>query len=56
MTDFSDANWKTRLAALDEISTWLEGVNYEVNAEVVIRAFAKKGWTEKNFQVCLCFS
>ncbi|KAJ7582745.1 hypothetical protein C8J56DRAFT_791650 [Mycena floridula] len=51
MTDFADANWKTRLAALEEMTPWLEGLSYQVDAEVVIRAFAKKGWTDKNFQV-----
>ncbi|KAF9264709.1 microtubule associated protein [Marasmius fiardii PR-910] len=51
MTDLSDANWKTRLAALDEMTTWLEGIVDDVDAEVVIRALAKKGWAEKNFQV-----
>ncbi|KAL0071435.1 hypothetical protein AAF712_001292 [Marasmius tenuissimus] len=51
LTDLGDANWKTRLAALDEMNTWLEGVVEGVDAEVVIRALAKKGWAEKNFQV-----
>jgi len=51
LTDLTDANWKTRLAALDEMSTWLDGVVADVDAEVVIRALAKKGWAEKNFQV-----
>lgn len=50
---FADANWKTRLAALDEATEWLEGVSYDVDAEVVVRTFAKKGWSDKNFQVCL---
>ncbi|EEB92170.1 hypothetical protein MPER_09361, partial [Moniliophthora perniciosa FA553] len=51
LTDLGDANWKTRLAALDEMNTWLEGIVDNVDAEVVIRALAKKGWAEKNFQV-----
>ncbi|THU90725.1 ARM repeat-containing protein [Dendrothele bispora CBS 962.96] len=51
LTDLTDANWKTRLAALDEMNAWLDGVIAEVDAEVVIRALAKKGWAEKNFQV-----
>ncbi|ESK96943.1 spindle pole body [Moniliophthora roreri MCA 2997] len=51
LTDLSDANWKTRLAALDEVNTWLEGIIDNVDAEVVIRTLAKKGWAEKNFQV-----
>ncbi|TFY82674.1 hypothetical protein EWM64_g1342 [Hericium alpestre] len=50
-TDFGDANWKTRLAALDEMTTWVEGAVQELDAEVVVRFMAKKGWSEKNFQV-----
>ncbi|KAF8559545.1 ARM repeat-containing protein [Imleria badia] len=46
-----DPNWKARLAACEEMTTWLEGVVQDVDAEVVVRAIAKKGWTEKNFQV-----
>ncbi|KIJ69430.1 hypothetical protein HYDPIDRAFT_185206 [Hydnomerulius pinastri MD-312] len=51
MAGLGDANWKTRLAACEEMTTWLEGVLEEVEAEVVVRAIAKKGWAEKNFQV-----
>ncbi|KAJ7155998.1 armadillo-type protein [Mycena crocata] len=51
LKDLGDANWKTRLAALDEMTAWVEGVLNEVDAEVVVRALAKKGWAEKNFQV-----
>jgi cytoskeleton-associated protein 5 len=51
MMDLGDANWKTRLAALEEMTGWIEGVVVEVDAEVVVRALAKKGWAEKNFQV-----
>ncbi|KAL0571687.1 hypothetical protein V5O48_010274 [Marasmius crinis-equi] len=51
LADLTDANWKTRLAALDEMNSWLEGIAEDVDAEVVIRALAKKGWAEKNFQV-----
>lgn len=50
-TDLADANWKTRLAALEEMTVWVEGIAGEVDAEVLIRALAKKGWSEKNFQV-----
>ncbi|CAG7849449.1 Spindle pole body component alp14 AltName: Full=Altered polarity protein 14 [Serendipita indica DSM 11827] len=51
-TDFGDANWKTRLAALDEMTAWLEGgVVDSVESELVVRFLAKKGWSEKNFQV-----
>ncbi|KAF7363414.1 Microtubule associated protein [Mycena sanguinolenta] len=51
MTDLGDANWKTRLAALDEMTTWVGGVINDVDAEVIVRALGKKGWAEKNFQV-----
>ena len=53
MTDFGDANWKTRLAALEEMFIWLEKEVEALDAEVVVRALAKKGWGEKNFQVRL---
>lgn len=52
MTSLADANWKTRLAAMEEITEWIEGNVTELDAEVVIRALAKKGWSDKNFQVC----
>lgn len=51
LSDLGDANWKTRLAALEEMTTWLQGEVQTVDAEVVTRALAKKGWSEKNFQV-----
>lgn len=51
MAGLSDANWKARLVALDEMTAWLEPVVDDVDAEIVIRALAKKGWGEKNFQV-----
>lgn len=51
ITDLGDANWKTRLAALEELTTWVEGIVEELDAEVVVRALGKKGWGEKNFQV-----
>ncbi|KAJ6596858.1 microtubule associated protein [Mycena vulgaris] len=51
LKDLGDANWKTRLTALDEMTAWVDGAIHEVDAEVVIRALAKKGWAEKNFQV-----
>ncbi|KAF8504055.1 microtubule associated protein [Hysterangium stoloniferum] len=50
-TGFVDANWKARLAALEEMNTWLEGVIGEIDSEVLVRFIAKKGWNEKNFQV-----
>ncbi|CAA7271728.1 unnamed protein product [Cyclocybe aegerita] len=51
LADLGDANWKTRLAALDETSAWLENEIQSLDAEVLVRALAKKGWSEKNFQV-----
>ena len=50
-TDLGNTNWKTRLAAVEEMTTWLEGVVEQVDSEVVVRFIAKKGWNEKNFQV-----
>lgn len=49
--DLGSANWKARLAAVEEMATWLEGVVEQVDSEVVIRFIAKRGWNEKNFQV-----
>ncbi|KAI0302252.1 ARM repeat-containing protein [Russula brevipes] len=51
ITDLGDANWKTRLAALEEMTTWVEDNVEELDAEVVVRVLGKKGWGEKNFQV-----
>ncbi|KIM49151.1 hypothetical protein M413DRAFT_438317 [Hebeloma cylindrosporum] len=51
MTELGDVNWKTRLAGLDGMTTWLETEIQALDAEVVVRALAKKGWGEKNFQV-----
>ena len=51
--DLGNTNWKTRLAAVEEMTTWLEGVVEQVDSEVVVRFIAKKGWNEKNFQVCM---
>ncbi|CUA69428.1 Cytoskeleton-associated protein 5 [Mus musculus] [Rhizoctonia solani] len=53
-TDLVDAQWKVRLAALEEMSTWLDGElnEGEVESELLFRFFGKKpGWGEKNFQV-----
>ncbi len=52
-TDLADSNWKTRLAAIEEMTTWLNSVIGDIDAEVVVRAIGKKGWNEKNFQVLL---
>jgi len=56
MSNFGDANWKTRLAALEEMAGWIEGEVQNLDAEVIVRALAKKGWNEKNFQVSICMS
>ncbi|CAE6421007.1 unnamed protein product, partial [Rhizoctonia solani] len=53
-TDLADAQWKARLAALEEMSTWLDGeLNGDaIESEVLFRFLGKKpGWNEKNFQV-----
>ncbi|KAG6890724.1 hypothetical protein C0995_005097 [Termitomyces sp. Mi166 len=51
MADLGDTNWKTRLAALEEMIIWVEGEVNVLDAEVVVRALVKKCWAEKNFQV-----
>ncbi|TFY63988.1 hypothetical protein EVJ58_g2914 [Rhodofomes roseus] len=50
-TDLGDSAWKVRLAALEEMTSWVEGAAPELDAEVVVRFLGKKGWNEKNFQV-----
>ncbi|KAG9118686.1 Microtubule-associated protein, microtubule dynamics during spindle orientation, partial [Ceratobasidium sp. 392] len=53
-TDLGDSAWKVRLAALEEMTTWLEEqLNGDgLESEVLIRFLGKKpGWGEKNFQV-----
>ena len=51
--DLADANWKIRLAAMDEFIAWLEeGAAESAECEVLFRFMSKKpGWNEKNFQV-----
>lgn len=53
LADLGDSNWKTRLAALEEMTSWVEEQIQTADAEVIIRALAKKGWAEKNFQVSI---
>ncbi|KAF7294962.1 Cytoskeleton-associated protein 5 [Mycena indigotica] len=53
LTDLADSKWKTRLTALEEMTTWIEGVIDELDAEVIVRAVGKKGWGDSNFQVVL---
>lgn len=50
-SDFGNANWKFRLAALEELFTWTSDNVFELDSEVIFRYFAKRGWSEKNFQV-----
>ncbi|KAI0670470.1 ARM repeat-containing protein [Trametes maxima] len=50
-TEAGDSAWKVRLAALEEMTTWVEGSAAELDSEVVVRFLAKKFWNEKNFQV-----
>jgi cytoskeleton-associated protein 5 len=54
-TDLADSNWKTRLAALEEMTTWVESNVEGLDAEVTFRFLGKRGWAEKNFQVCSVF-
>jgi cytoskeleton-associated protein 5 len=58
-TDLSDSQWKVRLAALDEMTTWLESEldGNGVESEVLFRFLGKRpGWSEKNFQVSIVFA
>lgn len=55
-TDLGDSNWKVRLAALEEMTGWMESAAPELDSEVVVRFLGKKGWNEKNFQVGLAVS
>ncbi|KAL5529163.1 hypothetical protein ACEPAG_5137 [Sanghuangporus baumii] len=50
-TNLGDSNWKLRLAALEEMTEWIEGVVNTVESEIVVRFLIKKGGNEKNFQV-----
>ncbi|KAL4248146.1 CLASP family protein [Abortiporus biennis] len=50
-TGLGDSNWKTRLATLEEMTTWIEDNVGDLDSEVVVRFIGKKGWSEKNFQV-----
>lgn len=53
--ELSSSNWKARLAAMEELQTWLDsgGLN-TVEAELICRMFVKRpGWKESNFQVTL---
>ena len=51
VTELGDSAWKVRLAALEEMTTWVEGCVQDLDSEVVVRFLGKKGFNEKNFQV-----
>ena len=55
-TGLADANWKTRLATLEEMTGWVDTSAGELDSEVVVRFLAKKGWSEKNFQASIEFN
>ncbi len=55
-TKLSDAAWKTRLEAAEEMVKWVgeEGGAEKVDSEVMMRFLGKTpGWGEKNFQVII---
>lgn len=48
----ANSNWKERLAGIQAFSAWLSVEVETVEAELIVRALAKKpGWKESNFQV-----
>lgn len=51
--DLQQAQWKTRLAAMESLQQHFETVEgADIEPEIVIRCFSKKpGWKEMNFQV-----
>lgn len=52
LTELANSNWKLRLAAMEELQTWLEGEGSTAEAELIVRVLSKKpGWKESNFQV-----
>lgn len=51
MAELGDGNWKTRLAAVERLQSWLAS-EPSCEGELVVRLLAKKpGWKESNFQV-----
>ncbi|KZO91665.1 ARM repeat-containing protein [Calocera viscosa TUFC12733] len=50
---YADANWKTRLAAVEEMEGWVNEQAGSVDSELVVRFLGgkKRDWNEKNFQV-----
>ena len=50
--DLADSAWKVRLAAAEEMFSWLDGGEVEtVDSEVLSRFLSKRVWGDKNFQV-----
>ena len=51
IAELGDGNWKTRLAAVERLQSWL-ATEASCESELVVRLLAKKpGWKESNFQV-----
>ena len=44
VTELGDSAWKVRLAALEEMTTWVEGCVQDLDSEVVVRFLGKKGF------------
>lgn len=52
LPELRDPGWKIRLAALENLQTWVEGEGQAVDAELLVRIMSKTpGWKESNFQV-----
>lgn len=52
LSQIADTNWKERLAGTQAFASWLDREAENVEAEIIVRALAKKpGWKESNFQV-----
>ncbi|EJT96656.1 ARM repeat-containing protein [Dacryopinax primogenitus] len=50
---YGDANWKARLAAVEELEAWVNENAEVADSEIVFRFLGgkKRDWNEKNFQV-----
>ena len=50
--EMSDANWKTRLAAIQSIQETIKSKGEDIDVEAIFAALNKTpGWKENNFQV-----
>lgn len=57
IADLPSSNWKSRLAAMEALQSWVEGQMESLEPELVVRVFSKTpGWKESNFQVYSTFS